>query len=72
MAGSLTNQIRGRGGGMPTSQVLAAKIVERLVQERLLRPEDAEKMKTDLASGRIRQEDWRLSIELAGESASKP
>jgi hypothetical protein len=57
---------------MPTSQVLAAKIVERLVQERLLRPDDAEKMKTDLASGRIRQEDWRLSIELAGENPSKP
>ena len=57
---------------MTTSQILASKIVERLIQERLLRVEDGERIRIALASGALRQEDWRLSIELAAEKADRP
>lgn len=46
------------------SQVLAAKIVDRLVQEKLLTPEAAKKLSPLLAEGKLRAEDWRLPIEL--------
>jgi hypothetical protein len=43
------------------AQSLAAKIIERLIAENLLLPDDRRK---------LRPEDWRLSIELASEKES--
>lgn len=47
------------------SEVLAHKIIERLIAENLLTQNDGERMVTKLAAGRLRAEDWRLPIELA-------
>jgi hypothetical protein len=44
---------------------LAGTIVERLVAEHLLSPEDAKKIQPRLAEGKLRPQDWRLPIELA-------
>jgi hypothetical protein len=52
------------------SQILAGKIVERLVHEKLLTAEAGKKLAPPLAAGKLRSEDWRLPIELA--SGSKP
>ena len=46
------------------SQLLAAKIAERLVKEELLTAEAAKKLLPMLADGKLRAEDWRLPIEL--------
>lgn len=53
------------------SQVLAAKIVDRLVQEKLLTPDAAKKLSPPLAEGKLRAEDWRLPIELGVGKAAK-
>ena len=45
------------------SQKLAAKIIERLVAEKLLEPEAGKKLLPKLAAGKLRAEDWRLPIE---------
>jgi hypothetical protein len=44
---------------------LAKKIVERLVQEKLLTEHDANRILPKLADGKLRPEDWRLPVELA-------
>lgn len=54
------------------SERLSAKILERLVKERLIFPADAQKFAAELAAGRLRSEDWRLSIEMAAEKQKKP
>lgn len=46
------------------SQLLAAKIAERLVKEKLLTAEAAKKLQPMLSDGKLRAEDWRLPIEL--------
>lgn len=46
------------------SQLLAAKIVERLVKEKLMTAAAAKKLQPQLADGKLRAEDWRLPIEL--------
>lgn len=46
------------------SQLLAAKIAERLIEEKLLTSEAGQKMLPLLAEGKLRAEDWRLPIEL--------
>jgi lipopolysaccharide biosynthesis regulator YciM len=48
----------------PSSQ-LAEKIMQRLTEEKLFRPEDQKKLLERIADGSIKQEDWRLAIELA-------
>lgn len=48
----------------PSSQ-LAEKIMQRLAEEKLFRPEDQKKLLERIADGSIKQEDWRLAIELA-------
>ena len=54
------------------SQALAAKITERLVREGLITAEAAKRLQPKLAEGKLRPEDWRLPIELAGEKEPKP
>ncbi|MDD2707879.1 MAG: hypothetical protein PHV34_07690 [Verrucomicrobiae bacterium] len=54
------------------SEQLAAKIIERLVSEKLLTANDSKKLQPKLASGQLRAEDWRLPIELAEKKEAKP
>lgn len=48
----------------PSSQ-LAEKIMQRLAEEKLFRPDDQKKLLERIADGSIKQEDWRLAIELS-------
>lgn len=48
----------------PSSQ-LAEKIVQRLIEVKLFRPEEKKKLLEKIADGSIKQEDWRLAIELS-------
>ena len=48
------------------SQKLGARIVERLVSEKILDAEAAKKLLPKLETGKLRAEDWRLPIETAG------
>lgn len=41
---------------------LADKILDRLVKEQLLSEEDKDKLRTKLAEGKLRAEDWRLAV----------
>ena len=54
------------------SQSLAAKITDRLVREGLMTADAAKKIQPKLADGKLRVEDWRLPIELAGKKEAKP
>ena len=54
------------------SQLLAARIIERLVSEKLLTAVAAKKLQPKLAEGKMRAEDWRLPIELAEKRETKP
>ncbi len=54
------------------SQILAQKIVDRLVQENLLLNEDAKQVVAKLAEGGMETEDWRLAIEKAIDKAAQP
>jgi len=47
------------------SETLAAKIIEKLIQEKLLSKQEAKKILPKLADGKLRAEDWRLSIEIS-------
>ena len=42
---------------------LAKKIVDRLVEEKLISEKSADKFVKDLANGKVRQEDWRTAVE---------
>jgi hypothetical protein len=48
----------------PTEK-LCARILARLVKERLLSEPEAEKLRPRLAEGKLRAEDWRLAIEIS-------
>ena len=47
------------------SQALASKIIDRLIQEKLISQSTAKKMQPKLAEGKIKAEDWRFAIELS-------
>jgi hypothetical protein len=47
------------------SEHLAARIVDRLVAERLVRPDHAPRLLPMVAEGKLRPEHWRLVIERA-------
>ena len=51
---------------------LAQRIIERLVQEKLVSSQDGKKMLPKLAEGKLRPEDWRLPIETSGAKEAKP
>lgn len=48
----------------PSGQ-LAARILKRLVEEKLLTPNNQEKLMDRLADGKVKSEDWRIAIELS-------
>jgi hypothetical protein len=54
----------------PSSQ-LAAKIIDRLVREKLLTLEESKKILSKIAEGKARAEDWRLAIEISEEKETK-
>lgn len=47
------------------SQKLAGKIIDHLIEENLLSPDQKEKLLSKLAEGKMKPEDWRLPLELA-------
>jgi len=53
------------------SQALARQIVERLVNEKLISAEAGAKLQPKLADGTLRAEDWRLPIELQGNTGAE-
>lgn len=53
------------------SQELAKKILARLTTEKLFTDDDAKKLAAKMADGKLRPEDWRLTIEKAAEKGSK-
>ena len=48
----------------PSTQ-LAAKVLDRLMQEKLIRAEDRAKLLPKLSEGKLNDEDWRLAVELS-------
>ncbi len=54
-----------------SSQELAKKIFLRLSAEKLVTDEDAKKLVSKMADGKLRSEDWRLAIEKAVEKGAK-
>ena len=53
------------------SHELAKIVFERLASEKLITSDDAKKMIDKYAEGKLRQEDWRLSIEKGLDKESK-
>lgn len=45
------------------SEQLAGKIIERLIDEKLLSANDGKKLIPKVAIGKVRAEDWRLAVE---------
>jgi len=54
----------------PTQQ-LAERVVQRLLAERLVTPEDAARLQSKLTDGKLRPEDWRVVLEHAGDVATR-
>lgn len=54
------------------SQTLATRITERLVKEGLITPAAGKKLAPQMAEGKLKAEDWRLTIELAEKKEAKP
>ncbi|NTV12340.1 MAG: hypothetical protein HGA96_00155 [Desulfobulbaceae bacterium] len=54
------------------SHELATIVVDRLAAEKLITADDAKKMAVKYAEGKLRQEDWRLSIEKGLDAEGKP
>lgn len=54
------------------SQALAARITDRLVREKLITPEAVKKMLPKLAEGKLKAEDWRLTVETSDQKETKP
>ena len=52
------------------SQLLARQIVERLIKEGLIGAKEAGALQPKLAEGKLRGEDWRLPIELGGDTGA--
>lgn len=53
------------------SEQLAGKIIQRLIDEKLLSANDGKKLVPKLAAGKVRAEDWRLAVEKSvGETSN--
>lgn len=52
-------------------QELAKIILARLTAEKLVTDDDAKKLSTKMADGKLRPEDWKLAIEKAAEKGAK-
>ena len=48
----------------PSTQ-LAAKVLDKLIQEKLIRSEDRGKLLHKFSEGKLNGEDWRLAVELS-------
>lgn len=53
------------------SDLLAAKIVDRLIEQKLVRAERRDAMVAKIAAGSIKGDDWRLEIDLATTKIEK-
>jgi hypothetical protein len=56
----------------PPGQALAERIAARLVEDKLLTEERAERFSAALASGKLKAGDWRLAIEAVKQADTKP
>lgn len=45
------------------SEQLARKIIQRLIDEKLLSANDGKKLVPKMATGKVRAEDWRVAVE---------
>lgn len=54
------------------SEKLASKILDQLIEAKLLMPDDRGKLLLGLSEGKLKPEDWRLAIELAQEKGKNP
>ncbi len=50
------------------AQSLSKRIIARLVQENLLTTGRGEEMQDKLAEGKLKPEDWKVEIELSGQT----
>ncbi len=46
---------------------LADRILKRLIEEKIVSPEDHRKLLDKLATGTLTSDDWRLAVEIAAE-----
>lgn len=53
------------------SEQLAGKIVQRLIDEKLLSASDGKRLVPKVATGKVRAEDWRLAVEKSIPEASR-
>ena len=53
------------------SEKLAERIIERLIQEKLLTKQEGKKILPKMAEGKLLSEDWRLPIELSAPKETK-
>jgi hypothetical protein len=53
------------------SERLAERILEKLIQEKLLSKQEAKKLLPKLADGKVRPEDWRLAVEISMSQKTK-
>jgi hypothetical protein len=53
------------------AKLLAKRIMDKFVEEKILSADDAKKLLDKLATGKLKQEDWQLPIELAGAKEAK-
>jgi hypothetical protein len=53
------------------SQKLAARILKRLTDAKILREDDARILSPKLTSGKLNQDDWRLAVEKALEKKDR-
>lgn len=54
------------------AQSLARMITERMVKEKLLDPDRADKFSLSLAAGKLKESDWRLEIESTPKATKIP
>lgn len=53
------------------SEALAKRIITRLIKEKLISEDAANKLLPGLGNGKLRPEDWRLSVELSDRKELK-
>jgi hypothetical protein len=54
------------------SHRLASKIIERLVREKLLTPQQAKSLQNKVAEGKMRSEDWQLAVDICAAEEGRP
>jgi len=56
---------------VPLDPQLAQRILDRLVDEKLLTVRDAKRMLAPMAEGELSADDWRLPLEVSAEAKAK-